>query len=105
MKRPYYIFSAGRIRRQQNTLFFEKAADASTDGIDPSVEPDEEILVDSRPSDAIALALRTNAPIFVDKSVMRQAGISDGSVREEPASLDFSSPEDILEQFRGQCHR
>lgn len=27
MKRSYYIFSAGRIRRQQNTLFFEKAAD------------------------------------------------------------------------------
>jgi len=26
MKRPYYIFSSGRLRRRQNTLFFEKTA-------------------------------------------------------------------------------
>ncbi len=32
--------------------------------------------VDSRPSDAIALAVRTNAPIFVADSVMEQAGIT-----------------------------
>ena len=29
--------------------------------------------IDSRPSDAIALALRTNAPIFVDKKVMEKS--------------------------------
>ena len=34
----------------------------------------EEIAVDSRPSDAIALALRTSSPIFVDESVMDEAG-------------------------------
>lgn len=32
--------------------------------------------VDSRPSDAIALALRTGAPIFVDPSVIREAGLT-----------------------------
>ena len=32
--------------------------------------------VDARPSDAIALALRTSAPIFVDEKVMRKASIS-----------------------------
>jgi len=32
--------------------------------------------VDSRPSDAIALAVRTNVPIFVADSVMEQAGIT-----------------------------
>ena len=31
--------------------------------------------VDSRPSDAIALALRSGAPIFVDEQVVRQAGL------------------------------
>ena len=31
-----------------------------------------ETLVDSRPSDAIAVALRANAPIFVEESVMEQ---------------------------------
>jgi bifunctional DNase/RNase len=32
--------------------------------------------VDSRPSDAIALAVRTRAPIMVDESVMDRAGVS-----------------------------
>jgi hypothetical protein len=34
---------------------------------------EEEITVDSRPSDAIALALRASAPIFVDEDVVRRA--------------------------------
>jgi len=34
---------------------------------------EEEITVDSRPSDAIALALRVGAPIFVDDDVVRRA--------------------------------
>lgn len=33
--------------------------------------------VDARPSDAIALALRLHAPIFVDEKVMRRAAIKD----------------------------
>jgi bifunctional DNase/RNase len=41
------------------------------------------IEVDSRPSDAIALAVRANAPIFVDESVMDKASIEP----EEEASL------------------
>lgn len=44
MKRPYYIFSAGRIRRQQNTLFFEKAAESENE---EPVQSEDEILVDS----------------------------------------------------------
>ncbi len=47
MKRPYYIFSAGRIRRQQNTLFFEKGSDASADASKDDFEEDEQILVDA----------------------------------------------------------
>jgi bifunctional DNase/RNase len=34
---------------------------------------EEEITVDSRPSDAIAVALRVGAPIFVDEDVVRRA--------------------------------
>ena len=34
---------------------------------------EEEITVDSRPSDAIALALRVGAPIFVEEDVVRRA--------------------------------
>lgn len=34
-----------------------------------------ERVIDSRPSDAIALALRVNAPVFVNKKVMQEAGV------------------------------
>jgi bifunctional DNase/RNase len=37
-----------------------------------------EIRVDSRPSDAIALALQMKAPIFVDDSVLEEVGASGG---------------------------
>ncbi|MFM7842132.1 MAG: bifunctional nuclease family protein, partial [Nitrospira sp.] len=33
---------------------------------------DSEYVVDARPSDAIALALRTNAPIFANEEVLKQ---------------------------------
>jgi bifunctional DNase/RNase len=36
----------------------------------------QEVSVDSRPSDAIALAVRAHAPILVDESVMKNAGIT-----------------------------
>ncbi len=35
-----------------------------------------ELEIDSRPSDAIALAVRVQAPIYVSESVMEQAGIT-----------------------------
>jgi bifunctional DNase/RNase len=41
-----------------------------------SLRKDEEIfLMDARPSDSIALALRANSPIFVARSVFEEAGI------------------------------
>jgi CRISPR-associated protein Cas1 len=36
MKRPYYLFSNGRLRRKQNTLFLERADAESTPDDDPS---------------------------------------------------------------------
>ena len=42
-----------------------------------------EVLIDARPSDAIALALRVNAPIFVDEKVI-----------EEAKSIEFTEPEE-----------
>ena len=40
--------------------------------------------IDARPSDAIALALRSQAPIFVDENVMKKAGIGDDIDSSEP---------------------
>lgn len=38
-------------------------------------EENKQINIDSRPSDALALAVRTNVPIFVSKEVMDDAGV------------------------------
>jgi hypothetical protein len=46
---------------------------------------EELIAVDARPSDAIALALRTKAPMFVDESVLENAKGMDAP---EPADTD-----------------
>ena len=58
----------------------------------------EEIEVDSRPSDAIALAVRTKAPIFVAEEVMERAGI----VPEEDMSAGIESAGRKKEQKKGE---
>ena len=52
--------------------------------------------VSSRPSDAIALALRTGSPIFVEDAVMDASGQEPA---EEPPE-EGEPPEEILEEFR-----
>jgi len=42
------------------------------------VSKDQSFDIDARPSDAIALALRFKAPIYVEDSVMQQSKLSDG---------------------------
>ncbi|SFI19285.1 MULTISPECIES: bifunctional nuclease family protein [Microbacterium] len=53
-------------------------------------------LVDARPSDAIALASRTAAPIWVADDVLAEAGVID-VVTEDEAGGD---PEENLEEFK-----
>lgn len=53
----------------------------------------EEVRVSSRPSDAIALAARTNAPLFADPDVLEEAGVE---IRDE----DGPDEETELERFR-----
>ena len=38
---------------------------------------EQEKLIDARPSDAVALAVRANAPIYADASVLDEAGVTD----------------------------
>ena len=40
-------------------------------------------VIDSRPSDALALALRASAPIFVEETVLEQVRTSDGEMSEQ----------------------
>ncbi len=59
--------------------------------------------VSSRPSDAIALAVRINAPIFASEDVLEQAGIElrdeeETEVEKFREFLDQVTPEDFAEQ-------
>ena len=45
----------------------------------------KQLLVDARPSDAIAIALRVNSSIFISDTVMNKASISQSSKEEEMA--------------------
>ena len=58
----------------------------------------ERIELDSRPSDAIALAVRVQAPIFVSESVMDRAGVTP----DEEIDLDALTPEEeeLLAPYR-----
>ena len=57
--------------------------------------------VDSRPSDAIALAIRLDVPILVNESVLDQAGIvPEGTTQERPAAAEAPVSEEQLGAFR-----
>ena len=53
--------------------------------------------IDSRPSDAIALAVRVDAPIFVDEEVMAQAGIIPEEDVAEEIDEDLSAFSDFVD--------
>jgi len=64
------------------------------------VRGDEVIFVDARPSDALALSLRTRAPVFVDDRVLDQAQPIDGSVADADRErlqrwLESLDPDDL----------
>jgi bifunctional DNase/RNase len=63
------------------------------------------IEIDSRPSDAIAVAVRAKVPIFVDESVMERAGVrledeSDEDDEHGPGGRDPEINEEKLSAFR-----
>lgn len=64
-----------------------------------------EVEVDSRPSDAIALALRTQAPIFVAEKVLESAGHGESKDKKETSDkwiddlFDKLKPEDFKSEM------
>ncbi|HTS02617.1 MAG TPA: bifunctional nuclease family protein [Thermoanaerobaculia bacterium] len=59
-----------------------------------------ELTVDSRPSDAIALALRTKSPLFVEEAVLEKSRTSDESAESQGADrlrkwLEDADPESL----------
>jgi hypothetical protein len=57
--------------------------------------------VDARPSDAIAIALRAQAPIFVDDEVMRKASVSD----KDSERAEETVPMDRLERLNFELQK
>jgi hypothetical protein len=49
----------------------------------------DEIEIDSRPSDAIAVAMRADAPIYVTENVLINGGVSTDSARDEEEAEEF----------------
>jgi uncharacterized protein len=60
----------------------------------------EKIEVDARPSDAIALALRTKSPILVNEDILVKAGIPLRSMKKEGGSEPADFNDDSVTQIR-----
>ena len=52
---------------------------------------ENEVTIDSRPSDAIAVAIRVNAPIFVSAKVLADGSVSCDSEKDEEESQEFKN--------------
>ena len=57
------------IDRLHNNTFYAKLYVSANGG--------KEILIDARPSDSVALALRAGVPIFVEEDVIKEAGVNE----------------------------
>ena len=76
------------IARMKNGTFFAE--------IEVSNSQVGDIMIDSRPSDAIAVALRTMTPIYVSEEVMERAGIDNFSTSSEIA--ETVSSDELLKE-------
>ena len=68
---------------------------------------DKELSIDSRPSDAVAIAVRVDCPIYVDEEVMDRAGVTpeeEGTVPDEDlgAFKDFIGSLDLDDLDKNQ---
>jgi bifunctional DNase/RNase len=63
------------------------------------VSKDKSFDIDARPSDAIALALRFKAPIYVEDSVLQKSKISDGEAEVLDTSEEGKKWADYLENL------
>ena len=80
------------------------SAHSKTRPISPSCDPgrDDQIYqVDARPSDSIALALRLNAPIFTDASLLEQGSVEPSELPPDPG-LDAERLRAYLEKMDPQ---
>ena len=53
------------------------------------VKGDEELVIDARPSDAIAIAIRVDAPIYVTANVLANGSVSCDAAKDEEEAQEF----------------
>lgn len=63
-----------------------------------------EVAIDSRPSDAIAIAIRFDAAIFVEESVLNDAGITAEATSSEEQDREKEEVEPILSTIENPSH-
>jgi bifunctional DNase/RNase len=63
-----------------------------------------EVAIDSRPSDAIAIAIRFDAAIFVEESVLNDAGITAEATSSEEQDQEKEEVEPILSTIENPSH-
>ena len=63
------------------------------------VHDGETHIISSRPSDAIALAVRTGTPIYADESVVEEVGYLE-SAESDQAGEDLARSEEVVEEFK-----
>ena len=61
------------------------------------VKDDKEVLLDSRTSDAVALAIRFNAPIYTYKMILDQAGINLNIEKQKPKAAVENETEFVVD--------
>lgn len=64
-----------------------------------SVATPSEIKIDARPSDALALAVRSNAPIYVEDDVMNRAGSAGPIAAPQDSEQDLDSLDDLIKNL------
>jgi uncharacterized protein len=60
----------------------------------------QELVISSRPSDAVALAVRTGAPLFATETLLDAAGQLVDENDDTDGDAENAPPEEILEEFR-----
>lgn len=73
-------------------------------------DKDEVIEIDSRPSDAIAIAIRVDAPIYVTPNVLSNGSVSTDSAKDEEEAQEFKEfvqsikPSDFAKLMKDNDH-
>lgn len=78
-----YILDRVEINDVEKETYYASLILKSDDG------KEDEVIIDARPSDAIAVAIRIDAPIFVSAKVLASGSVSTNAAKDEEESQEF----------------